>query len=477
MMPRAKLHSLFATMKSLLFAILLSSVAASAAGKPNVLFLFADDMRADSIAALGNPVVKTPNLDSIVQRGFAFRHAFCFGGNSPAVCTPSRNMLLSGNAFFRWKDYQPPVANPGKNPNKKNKGGAKGMLAPGEAPNFPLSMQAAGYETYHHGKKGNTATLIQAKFQHNKYLENDAAERQSGEPGREIADHAVQFFKERDASKPFFMYLAFGNPHDPRVAAQKYLDLYKRDEIPLPKNYKPVHPFDNGEMSIRDEKLSPWPRTEDEIRRTLHEYYATITAMDHHIGRIMIALKESGQLENTIILFSADQGIAVGSHGLLGKQNLYNAGMNSPLFFAGPGIPKGRSDALVYLFDVYPTVCDLVGAEVPKSIDGQSFKNVIEGKAPAARAEIFLAYMKVQRAVIADGYKLIRYPQINRSQLFDFAKDPDELNDLANVPAQKERIAALLTRMEKWQKHYGDDLPLTSANPKPAEWTPGASLK
>ena len=456
-------------MKSLLFAILLLPMAASAASKPNVLFLFADDMRADSIAALGNPVVNTPNLDSIVQRGFTFKNAFCFGGNSPAVCTPSRNMLLSGNAYYRWKDFQPPAANP----NKKGKGGgAKGSIAPGDAPNFPLSMQAAGYETYHHGKKGNTATLIQAKFQHNKYLENDEAERQSGEPGREIADHAITFFKERDASKPFFMYLAFGNPHDPRVVAQKYLDLYKRDQIPLPKNYKPVHPFDNGEMSIRDEKLSPWPRTEDEIRRTLHEYYATITAMDHHIGRILTALKESRQLENTIILFSADQGIAVGSHGLLGKQNLYNAGMNSPLFFAGPGIPIGGSNALVYLFDIYPTVCDLVGAEAPKTIDGVSYRSVIEGKAKAVREEMFFAYMKAQRAVIADGYKLIRYPQINRSQLFDFTNDKDELNDLANDPAQQERITTLMTKMETWQKHYGDDLPLTSANPKAAEWSP-----
>lgn len=459
-------------MKILLLMILLLPVAAGAAGKPNVLFLFADDMRADSIAALGNPVVRTPSLDSIAQRGFAFRNAFCFGGNSPAVCMPSRNMLLSGNAFFRWKDYQPPAGNPGRNPNKKNTKSAKGMLAPGDAPNFPLSMQAAGYETYHHGKKGNTAPLIQAKFQHNLYLPNDETERMSGEPGREIADRAVQFFKERDASRPFFMYLAFGNPHDPRVAARKYLDLYKRAEIPLPRNYKPVHPFDNGEMSVRDERLSPWPRTEDEIRRTLHEYYATITAMDFHIGRILAALKENGQLENTIILFSADQGIAIGSHGLLGKQNLYNAGMNAPLFFAGPGIPKGRSDALVCLFDIYPTVCDLVGAEVPETIDGISFKPVIEGRAKTVREEMFLAYMKVQRAVIADGYKLIRYPQINRSQLFDFTNDPDELNDLANDPAQKERIASLMAKMGKWQKHYGDDLPLTSANPAPAEWSP-----
>lgn len=440
-----------------------------AAAKPNVLFLFADDMRADSVGALGNPSVKTPNLDSIARRGFVFRNAFCFGGNSPAVCTPSRNMLLSGNAFFRWKEFQPPSANPGK----KSKGGpAKGSLAPGDAPNFPLSMQAAGYETWHHGKKGNSAPLIQAKFQHNIYLQNDEAERKSGEPGQEIADAAIRFFKERDGSKPFFMYLAFGNPHDPRVAAQKYLDLYQRDKIPLPKNYLPMHPFDNGEMAIRDEKLSPWPRTADEIRRTLHEYYATITAMDSHIGRILDALKEGGQMENTIILFSADQGIAVGSHGLLGKQSLYNAAMKSPLFFVGPGIPKGQSDALVYLFDIYPTVCDLVGAEVPQTIDGRSFRPVLEGKSAGARDELFLAYMKVQRAVIADGYKLIRYPQINRTQLFDFMNDKDEIKDLANDPTHKARIASLMAKLEKWQQHYADDLPLTSPNPKPAEWKP-----
>lgn len=446
-----------------------SALSGIAFAKPNVLFLFADDMRADSVAALGNPVVKTPNLDSIAARGFVFRSAFCFGGNSPAVCTPSRNMLLSGNAFFRWKDFQPPAANPGK----KGRGGpAKGSIAPGDAPNFPLSMQAAGYETYHHGKKGNTAPLIQAKFEHNLYLQNDEAERKSGEPGQEIADGAVRFLKERDASRPFFMYLAFGNPHDPRVAAQKYLDLYERDQIPLPKNYLPVHPFDNGEMAIRDERLSPWPRTEDEIRRTLHEYYATITAMDFHIGRILTALKESGQMDNTIILFSADQGIAVGSHGLLGKQSLYNAAMHSPLFFAGPGIRKGQSDALVYLFDIYPTVCDLVGAGAPKDIDGRSVKPVIEGRSAGAREELFLAYMKVQRAIIADGHKLIRYPQINRTQLFDFVNDPEEIKDLAGEPAQQERIATLMAKLEKWQRHYGDELPLTSPDPKPAAWSP-----
>lgn len=430
--------------------------------RPNVLFLFADDMRADSIGALGNPTVKTPNLDTLVKRGFVMRNAYCLGGNSPAVCTPSRNMLLSGKAFFRWKEFAAP-----NNPKQK------GAIAPGDGPNFPLSMKDAGYVTYHHGKKGNTAPLIQAKFDVNKYLRNDEAERRSGEPGKEIVDDAITFLRDRPAdAKPFFMYLAFGNPHDPRVAAQKYLDQYNRDLIPLPKNYRPVHPFDNGEMTIRDEKLLPWPRTAADVRRTLHEYYATITALDFHIGRLLQSLKELGKLDNTIILFAADQGIAVGSHGLLGKQNLYDAGMKAPLIFAGPGIPRGESDALAYLLDIYPTVCDLVGTAPPDGIDGVSFKPVINGQSKTARRELFLSYLNVQRAFRDERWKLIRYPQVNVTQLFDLQSDPDEMHNLADQPAQRERVTTMLARLAEVQPTWGDTAPLTVPNPKPAVWSP-----
>src|SRR5262249_30560811 len=154
----------------------------------------ADDQRADAIGALGNPVVQTPNLDALVNRGFVFHNAYCLGSNSPAVCLPSRNMFLSGRAYFRWK----------------------GPPAPAHKPTFPVMLKAAGYETYHHGKRGNTAINIQAKFDHNQYLD-DQKERTSGEPGKRIVDDAISFLKDRNDTKPFFMYLAFEAPHDPRV--------------------------------------------------------------------------------------------------------------------------------------------------------------------------------------------------------------------------------------------------------------------
>jgi arylsulfatase A-like enzyme len=425
--------------------------------RPNVVFLLADDLRADTIAAPGNPVARTPNLDALVRRGFALTNAYCFGGNSPAVCTPSRNMLLSGNAYFRWKDFVPPGTPAAR----------KGLLAPGDPPNLPLSLKNAGYLTYHHGKRGNTAPLIQARFEVNKYLKDDDAERRSGEPGQEIVDEAIAFLRANRDPRPVFMYLAFANPHDPRVAAPKYLDRYDPEQVPLPKNFLTIHPFDNGELVVRDERLLSWPRTAADVRRTLHEYYATVTALDFHIGRLIQALQDLGQLDHTLIVVSADQGIAVGSHGLLGKQNLYDHSMKAPLVFAGPGVPHGRSDALVYLFDIYPTVCDLVGAQVPEGIDGTSFRPVLDGRA-AARSELMLAYLGKQRAIRDARWKLIRYPAVDVTQLFDLRADPDETRNLADDPAQRVRVADLLRGLARLQQHYGDDLPLTAANPRPA---------
>ena len=152
--------------------------ASLAADKPHVVFLFTDDQRADTIGALGHPHVQTPNLDALARRGMVFRNAYCLGGNSPAVCLPSRNMLLSGRAYFRWQ----------------------GPQAPASDATFPAVMKAAGYETYHHGKRGNTALNIQAQFDHNLYLQ-DQEDRTSGEPGQVIVDRAIEFLKSRDQAQ------------------------------------------------------------------------------------------------------------------------------------------------------------------------------------------------------------------------------------------------------------------------------------
>lgn len=459
----SSIHLTFRRLSVVLLLLLLTLVQTQAAAKrPNVVFLFADDMRADSVHALGNPTIKTPNLDSLAKRGFIFNNAYCLGGNRPAVCLPSRNMLLSGNAFFRWQDYRAPNTPPK----------LTGNFAPADSTTLPAIFKQAGYVTYHQGKHGNSAQKIHEQFDINKYVTNDLEDRTNGEAGLQIVNEAIEFLDHRKDDQPFFLYLAFSNPHDPRVAADKYMKLYDEDKIPLMKNYMPVHPFDNGEMTIRDETLSPWPRTKEEIRKTLHSYYAVISGLDHHIGRLLKKLDELKLTDNTIILFSADQGISVGSHGLLGKQNLYDDAMKVPLFFAGPGIPKGHSDALVFLLDVFPTLCDLTGSAQSTGLDGQSFAPIIQGKATHARDNLFLAYRDVQRALRDDRWKLIRYPKVNVTQLFDLKKDPYELHNLANEAGQKERVAKMLGQISEWQKKLDDKTPLTVASPASPKWTP-----
>jgi arylsulfatase A-like enzyme len=248
------------------------------------------------------------------------------------------------------------------------------------------------------------------------------------------------------------------------------MKMYDPAKIPLPKNYLPVHPFNNGDLTIRDEKLLPWPRTEDAVRRELHDYYATITAFDGHLGRILATVAELKLTEETIVIFSADQGLAMGSHGLMGKQNLYDHSTRSPLVFAGPGIRQGETKAMVYLLDIYPTVCELAGAQAPAGIDGRSFRDVLTGAKSSHREAIFCAYQGVQRVYRDERYKLIRYPQIHRTQLFDLAEDPDELHDLSAADDQQARIKQMMTAMKAAQKTYGDWMPLSAADPLSAEF-------
>lgn len=426
---------------------------------PNVLFIFTDDQREDTIGALGNPHIRTPHLDALAGEGVVFNNAYCMGGFSGAVCMPSRMMTLRGRSWFSVRDLPPGF------------------------PNLAASMNAGGYETFFLGKMGNTDPEVQEQFsrcgyvmpqRHEGALPKNADElvRREGIPGAHIAEGAMEFLRGRDRTRPFFMYLAGPEPHDPRVAPQAYLDMYDEAALPLPANYLPYHPFNNGELLIRDEQLAPWPRTEPEIRRHLRDYYAVITHMDEQIGRIFQVLKDLGEYDNTLIVFSSDQGIAIGSHGLMGKQNLYEHSMGVPLIFAGPGIPKGkRVDAFAYLFDVFPTLCALTGVPVPPGLDGISLAPVIRGEQEAVRDSIFLAYRDVQRAVRQGPWKLIRYPQVDKTQLFNLAEDPAETKDLAADAAYAGKVAELLQIMEQQQTRYGDRQPLRAPSPQEAAVT------
>lgn len=412
---------------------------------PNVLFLLTDDQRTDTIAALGNPGMKTPHLDQLVQRGFIFHNAYCMGSTMPAVCNPSRHMIQSGMSLYRYRP-QPEEA----------------------TPSLARAFRQAGYETYHHSKRGNTALAYHKHYEHSHYLD-DMAERNSGHHGRTAGNDAVEFLNQRDRSRPFLMYVGFAGPHDPRVAAEEWMKHHPLDQISLPGNHAPFHPFDNGELLVRDELLAPWPRTEEVVRQHLRDYHACITSIDHHIGRILAELQAQSDLDNTIILFSSDHGLAIGSHGLFGKQSLYEHSMRAPMIIAGPGVPQGETQALMYLHDIFPTLCDLAGLPVPQGLDGVSQKPVILDQQPTCRKSIYLAYREVQRAVRHGDWKLIRYPHINHNQLFNLQADPDEQHNLAGDPQHTETLDQMLGLLAIQHADLEDPHPLTVPDPQPGD--------
>ncbi len=427
---------------------MVTSAWAAPTTRPNVLFVFTDDQRFDTIAALGNPHIKTPNLDRLARRSFVFRNAYNFGGNSGAVCIPARNMAMTGKVFFRFD---------------------AGTRDKGLGPTFPKSMRTAGYETFYREKSGS-ANLphIRKQFDHRKDIHMVNALR-TGRAAKGIVDDAIAFMTTgRDKSKPFFMYLGFPCPHDPRWAGRRFRALYDPAKLPIPPNYKPVHPWNIGDMTIRDERLEKWPRTEDAIRRHLHDYYSLISSMDFDVGRLLDTLDELALTGNTIVIFSSDQGLALGSHGLMGKQSVYEDVQKVPFLVSGRGIPKGESAALAYVHDIFPTVCELIGAGVPAGIDGKSLVPVIRGARPQVRDRLMLAYKNSQRSIRDGRWKLIRFPQINRTQLFDLAADPRETCDLAADPKNAAIVERLMARLAEEQKRYGDKVQLTAAKPLPA---------
>lgn len=448
----------------------------SSTDRPNIVFFFTDDQRHDTLRALGNEQVHTPTMDSWVRRGTTFTHAHIMGGTSGAVCMPSRAMLMSGRTLFHLE--------------------AEGQGIPPEHVMLGETLQRAGYRTFGTGKWHNGPSSYARSFTdgaeiffggmedhwnvpacdfdptgryesvhpavRNPYYSNEVVMRRCDHitPGVHsselFCDAAIEFIEGYDAEQPFFAYLSFMAPHDPRTMPREFLDMHDPDCIELPPNFLPEHPFDNGALRIRDEMLAAHPRSEAEIRRHIAEYYAMIAHADAQMGKVIRALGEAGVLENTILVFAGDNGLALGQHGLMGKQNLYDHSLRVPLVFCGPGIPEGvRSDAYCYLFDIYPTLCDLIGAPVPGTVEGVSLLPAMRKEDPI-RETMYFAYTGLQRCVRERRLKLIEYAVHGEraTQLFDIDADPWETHNLAEDAAHAGALARLRARLVR----YGETL-------------------
>lgn len=442
----------------LTFLALLPAMRASGADRPNVLILFADDQRADTIAALGNPVIKTPHLDRLAHRGLSFNQAHMQGGMQGATCIPSRAMLLSGQNLFHIDEQL-----------------RRDRI-------WPEAFAAAGYTTFISGKWHNGDASLVRSFQIARRVFTGGMTNPMQAKLRDVAngkvgpatlsprhacavfaDEAIRFLQEHKAG-PFLAYVPFDAPHDPHIVPDDFPIRYDPDQIPLPPSFLPRHPWDNGEMTVRDEKLLPWPRTPRQVRELIAEYYRYISYLDSQLGRVLDALEASPFARNTLIVFAADSGVARGSHGLIGKQNVYEYdSVRVPLIIAGPGVVADRrSEALVYLFDVLPTLGKICGVASPNQSDGFDFRATLSDPTRPARKRLMFAYRDVQRGYTDGRWKLIRYPRVDRVQLFDLRSDPHETKNLAADAEQSGRIAELTAALAEEMKANDDALSLAN---------------
>ena len=451
--------------------------------RPNVLLIVTDDQRPDSIAALGNADVRTPTLDRLIRTGTTFTRAVC----AYPICVSSRAELITGCTAFR---AHAPFADGPLNET---------------LPRWPDVMRLAGYRTAYVGKwhtsgrpTGRGYELTRGLFGagggkfplthpsdrlgnpvtgYRGWVLQDDAGRIFPERGvgltpnisETFAEAAIELLRDPDP-RPFFVHVNFTAPHDPRFMPRGYEGRYDPRTLRLPKNFAADHPFDHGNAGGRDERLLPRPLAADLLRDEWAVYYALIEHLDAQIGRMLDALDASGRARDTIVIFTSDHGLALGSHGLVGKQNLYEHTIGVPLVVAGPGIGPGvRTAAPIYLRDLFPTVCEWCSVPIPEGLDGRSLAGALRGG--AAPHEFVVGYYRdSQRMIRTDRWKFIRYPQIDREQLFDLVADPDELHDRIVDPAAKPTADALKEKLSAWLFEHGDPAPFGPAvTPKSAK--------
>lgn len=467
----------------ILWIVTISFLSNLNAKKPNILFIFADDQCYETVGGLGLTDIETPHLDRLMNSGTSFTRAYNMGSWSGAVCLASRAMLNTGR--FIWRAQ--------KASNQAETERADGRF-------WSENMKSAGYKTYMTGKwhvkasaekcfditrnvrggmpnqtpEGYNRPLPGKPDQWSPYDRKFGGFWKDGKHWSEIvADDAIDYLSEakKHANKnPFFAYIAFNAPHDPRQAPKEFIDKYPLTRIKVPSNFLPMYPYKDEigcPHGLRDEKLAPMPRTKHAIQVNRQEYYAIITHMDLQIGRILDSLEKSGMADNTYIFYSADHGLGVGHHGLLGKQNLYEHSTRVPFIIQGPAIPKGkRIESPIYLQDVMATSLALAGIEKPKHVEFNDILPLALGKTKKSPyKEIYGAYLNVQRSITKNNIKLLAYPNVPLLRVYDITKDPEEKKDLAPTQKGKALIKKLFPQLVKLQKKMGDSLDLPKSFP------------
>jgi len=449
--------------------------------KPNILFIMSDDHAAHAISCYGSKINKTPQIDRLARDGIRFDNCFCTNG----ICAPSRATILTGKYSH-------------KNGLIDNK-----VTFDGSQQTLPKLLKPAGYQTAMIGKwhlkteptgfdyykvVPDQGRYFNPVFQEKGNWPNTIEEK--GYATDIITDETIKYIRSADPEKPFFVMCHHKAPHRPWRPDPKHWELFKDREIPEPptlfdtyegkaeavKNAEMtlehhMHPMDTGGIppppELKGKDLVRW-----RYQQFMRNYLACIASIDDNIGRILDFLKGNGLEDNTIVVYTSDQGFFLGDHGWFDKRLMYEESLRMPLIIRYPEeIPKEQvSKDIVLNIDFAPTFLDFAGADIPGDIQGESFRKITRGRTPGNwRQAMYYHYYEYPSWHMVDAhygirtqrYKLIHYyGYTDEWEFFDLKDDPLEMDNRYKHPEYQSTIADLKKQMYTLQAKYGDEKPI-----------------
>jgi arylsulfatase A-like enzyme len=438
------------------------ALAKEAGEKPNILFIAIDDLRPE-LGCYGADHIKSPNIDKLAEQGVLFKRAYCQG----PVCGTSRSSLMSGVHTLSYPGYAAPWSS------KK--------LAPGKI-TLPAVFRQAGYYTIgngkiYHRKEDGANSWSEPAFSlggHGKTHDPDSANYVGGKGNRgpffevpdvpdntyldgQTCEKTIKDMRRLAAmDKPFFLACGFIRPHLPFYAPKKYWDLYDREKLVLadnrdrPKN-APKALRGSGEVLMYHDRGIKYNSTEfHKVAR--HGYYACASYVDALVGKLLATLDELDLRDNTIVVLWGDHGWNLGEHNFWSKHNLLHTAKITPLIICAPGFKKNaRTESIVELLDIYPTLCELTGIKVPEHVEGKSMVTLLKNPEQDWKKPAFTKYHGGISIVTAD-YSYTEWSGGKQRMLFDLKKDPDENINVAEDPNYKEVVKELSANIKRQGK-------------------------
>ncbi|MFN0121184.1 MAG: sulfatase [Blastocatellia bacterium] len=457
--------------------------------RPNIVFIMTDDHAAHAISSYGSRLIKTPNLDRLAREGVRFANAFV----TNSICTPSRAVILTGK-YSHLNGV--PVFNHIDN----------------TQPLLSKYMQQAGYHTGMVGKwhlGGNDARRPddgqptgfdywnilpgQGAYFDPVMIEMGARKKLNGYTTDIITDLSMDFIRKRPADKPFFLMYHHKAPHRAWQPNEKYKKLYENYEPPIPATFDDDYKGKSDasreatmhiDVDLNDNDLKMKPPAglagaelkKWKFKRYLQDYLACVASVDENIGRFLKFLDQNGLAENTLVIYTSDQGFFLGEHNFFDKRFMYEESLRTPLLVRWPGRVKAGivQQAMALNLDYAPTILDAAGVSVPADMQGRSLVPLLMGKTPANwRRSMYYRYYHPGHHNVAAHYgvrtqthKLIYFYKLDQWELYDLRKDPGEVRNLYSDPAYAKTLKQLQDELQRLKKEMKDDDQFANGLPK-----------